>query len=390
MPMRPRTAIAIFAALIFASMPGATTEAAISAFMNPGDTLVSNFTPFHADVQTCSSLNGTGNITDLTHLPIVYLATLHLGSLPQRAFVMCDVGTEFKVSDTGSSPGSTLGIKVTGGASWDGALMTFGISGDIATSYISLNLLDITPGSSDAPVTRNIDQAQVVACVPFTILNIPAAPCLWPDDGNGQADINTTVQRGHTYRAYYEVYCAANAPLGSDSCDYASTALGYNMTLGALSVHLGDDQYGSLTKTGSDVLAQSTIVQTKIADAVTTIAGDITAEDADLTSKINAGVTSILSGQDDQFIENNLATCTGHPILYIPASLGGKLDKVQALMNTRLGQLRSMGVTPTVAQSYYNLALTNITQHNYPMAWANFCKSYTQLVVHSNGTLTSP
>jgi hypothetical protein len=82
------TAIATFAALIFTSMPGSTTQAAISAFMNPGDTLVSNYTPFHADVQTCSNYQGLGNITDLTHLPVVYLATLHEGSLPQRAWVM--------------------------------------------------------------------------------------------------------------------------------------------------------------------------------------------------------------------------------------------------------------------------------------------------------------
>jgi hypothetical protein len=321
------------------------------------------------------------------------------------------VGTEFKISDTGSSPGSTLGIKVTGGASWDGALLTYGVSGDIATSYISLNLLDITAGSSDAPVTRYLDQAQLVNCVPFTILGIPTE-CHWPDDGNGQADINTTVQRGHTYRAYYEVYCAANSDLGSDSCDYASTALGYNMTLGALSIHLGNDQFGSTTAIQSQIATAVTTIATDITAATTTIAADITAAtttinnaisaavttidnaiaaaDADLTTKLNNGVTLILAGQDEQFIEDSLSTCTGHPILYMPASLGGKLEKVQAIVNRDLGHLRSMGVTPTFAQTYYNAAVASIGAHNYPAAWANFCNSYFHMVVHTNGTIPQP
>jgi hypothetical protein len=321
------------------------------------------------------------------------------------------VGTEFKISDTGSSPGSTLGIKVAGGASWDGALLTYGVSGDIADSYISLNLLDITTGSSEAPVTRYLDQAQLVNCVPFTILGIPTE-CHWPDDGNGQADINTTVQRGHTYRAYFEAYCAANSPLGSDSCDYASTALGYNITLGALSIHLGNDEFGSITAIQSQISSAVTTIADDITAATHTIAGDITAAtttinnsittaattidnaiaaaDADLTTKLNNGVTLILAGQDEQFIEDSLSTCTGHPILYMPASLGGKLEKVQAVVNRDLGHLRSMGVTPTFAQTYYNAAVANIGAHNYPAAWANFCNSYFHMVVHTNGRIPQP
>jgi hypothetical protein len=123
---------------------------------------------------------------------------------------------------------------------------------------------------------------------------------------------------------------------------------------------------------------------------VTTIDTAITAADTDLTTKINGGVSQILGGQDTQFIEDSLANCLGHPDLYTPAAFGGKLEKVQLLMSTGLGQLRSIGITPTVAQSFYNAALTSIAQHNYPMAWGKFCTAYQHMLVRGNGTLLSP
>ncbi len=294
----------------------------------------------------------------------------------------------FTVADV--PEGSTfVNATISGGAAWDGQMAGYGTTGARAYHYITLNVIDHgklagPPQQGTMPKgapfgSRYINQ-KTLECDMLQV-------CHSTDKGSATADFQTVLQRGHTYTAYYEVYCEATTDLAASiNCDYGENFTGAKkVTVGDITVRVADDLAGLIRHNHTELHK----LQADLATHDARIDGHLTEQDTALTTH-DGKIDSHLTRQDEalaafraadlaQFIQASLASCTYHPTLYLPAAHGGDLETVRDALNTWIAQSQRAGAGVGNAPTFYNQGVAALGKQGYKEAYRNFCQSYQQL-----------
>jgi len=224
----------------------------------------------------------------------------------------------------------------------------------------------------------------------------------WSYWGPAYSQMTVPVTRGHTYSLEFKVKAEANIGfIGvTNIVSFAPEFLtpSYGIFLESLSIQVPEDPLGSIytivqsieqkvdyIKSEVDAIevkADSLIAKT---DSIETKVDALQAKCDTIESKIDDIESKIDNLQDDvdetmeREIEEQLYLGTSLVSLYLPASMGGRLELVQAVVEKWINQSEATGYDVTQARKFFNAGIGYFNANNYKDAFDNFSKAYRQL-----------
>ena len=217
----------------------------------------------------------------------------------------------------------------------------------------------------------------------------------WEAYGPIYQQMSVPVTRGHTYSLEFKAKAEANigfiglTNIVSFAPEFLTPA--NYIVLQSLSIQVPEDPLGAIYTIVQSIEQKVDYIKSEV-DAIETKADSIeTKVDAlqskcdTIESKIDDIESKIDNLQDDmdetmeREIEEYLYLGIGLVSIYLPESLGGRLELVQAVVEKWINQSEATGFDVTQARKFFNAGVGYFNANNYKDAFDNFSKAYKQL-----------
>jgi len=226
---------------------------------------------------------------------------------------------------------------------------------------------------------------------------------LWHYFGPVYTQMNAPITRGHTYSLEFKVKAEANIGfIGvTNIVSFAQEFLtpSYGIFLESLSIQVPDDPLGAIYTVvqsieqkvdyiksevdaievkADSLIAKTNSIETKV-DALQAKCDTIESKIDDIESKID-NLQDDMDETMEREIEEYLYSGISLVSIYLPASMGGRLELVQAVVEKWINQSEAAGFDVTQARKFFNAGIGYFNAKNYKDAFDNFSKAYRQLV----------
>jgi len=218
---------------------------------------------------------------------------------------------------------------------------------------------------------------------------------LWHYFGPVYTQMNVPITRGHTYSLEFKVKAEANIGfIGvTNIVSFAQEFLtpSYGIFLESLSIQVPEDPLSSIYNIVQAIDQKVDYIKSEVdaievkADSIETKVDALQTKCDTIESKIDDVESKIDNLQDDvdetmeREIEEQLYLGTSLVSLYLPASMGGRLELVQAVVEKWINQSEAAGFDVTQARKFFNAGIGYFNANNYKDAFDNFSKAYRQL-----------